>query len=816
MPPEAPPDDADSPGPRRKRKKKDPSDAPSEPTAVEKPVKAKKRASGPRRPKAAPRVRKSWRRFFLEEALTVGLGVALGLGAASYLLWRRALDDVDAWRASPPRPTPGVVWSAPITVDPGDPATVPLLVEWLLAAGYERVSTVHTIDQFSVDGDTVHVWTSSTRDTPEGRGNIRIAEGKVADVADGLVLHAIPLAVLGDLEAHRTSVDLGQVSPWMEPALLAMEDVRFRDHVGVDPLGVVRAVLHNLLRGQDLQGGSTLTQQLAKNLFLSQERTARRKVREAFFAAALERRMSKDELLALYLTEVYLGNVGGVPIHGVEQGARAFFGVSASSLDIGQAATLAGIISSPNAYNPLRHPERATERRDLALDRMVATGALESDARDREKARELVVGGVIPAASRRAPWAVDNALDQLEEALGGGIVAGYGVYTTIDPMLQAAAERSVAAGLAEVVAEFPEASGAEAALVAVRVEDGAIVAWVGGRDYTNSPFDRAGHAWRQVGSTVKPLTLLSAFDDDSSLTPLSRVVDEPITRRIDGRTWTPRNYDGTWLGDISLRTALEGSRNIPAIKLAEEVGIPALQSDLRALGLSRATNLPSVALGAFPATPVEVAGAYTVFPGGGTAHTPYLVTRVDDPFGQPVLRFEPERRDVASARAAALATSVLEGVVQDGTGSRVSRYGVEGPVGGKTGTTDDYRDAWFVGFTPTLSVAVWVGADQGGGFGLSGSRGAIPLWAPFVAASNTLNGTFPRPTSVTTVTVCAESERVARPACPTVYSELVPADHVPDASCDVHGGPIVDLAQGLRRLFGRRKTRDEPDRRADD
>ena len=559
-----------------------------------------------------------------------------------------------------------------------------------------------------------------------------------------------------------------------------------------------------------MQGGSTLTQQLAKNLFLTQERTARRKIKEAFYAAAMERTLGKDALLELYLAEVYLGQVGGVPVHGVEQAARAFFGVSASSLDAGQAATLAGIISSPNTYSPHRHPERATERRDLALGRMVAEGHLEQAAADAIRATPMVTGGSVPAANRRAPWAVDAAVDQLEEALDGGIASGYHVTTTIDPALQRHAERAVVQGLADVRAAYPDATQAQAALVAVRVSDGAIMAMVGSRDYDESPFNRATQAWRQVGSTVKPLIVASAFDADPSLTPLTVLLDEPITRRVDGATWTPSNYDHQFVGEITLRRSLEGSRNIPAVKVAEMVGMSGVQRQLRTLGLSEATLLPSASLGAFPATTVEIAGAYTVFPGGGTKVAPLLVTDVDDADGTSILHYDAERTPILSAASAALTTSILQGVVSDGTGARVRRYDVGNSVAGKTGTTDAYRDAWFVGFTPELVVAVWVGTDRGEGIGLSGSRAAIPLWGRFVAGSGMTGGTFPQPATVTTVSVCADSERIARNACPNTYREVVPRGHEPDDKCDEHGGPLVEVGGVLQRLFrGLRRDHDE-------
>lgn len=766
---------------------------------------AKKPTRTRRTKKAAAPPPRSPMRWVAAEVGTVVLGVTLGLVAGSFVEYRRASADVRAWLDNPVKSTPGVVLSAPLTVVVGQKLSAADLISDLLRAGYERVDGAPEAKQFDDDGPTFVVHTEAGE-----RGDITFADSAVSGVEPSpLQIGPIPLAVIGDMETHRTSIALSDLSPWVAPAVLSMEDARFWNHPGIDPLGVSRAIVTDVTGSGPMQGGSTLTQQLAKNLFLTQERTVRRKISEAFYALALERTLGKEALLELYLGEVYLGQVGGIPVHGVEQGARAFFGVSAHSLSAGQAATLAGIISSPNTWSPHRHPERATERRDLVVSRMQALGHLEHTAAEAIRTAPLEVSGTMVAADRSAPWAVDAAVDQLEEALDGGIAAGYQVSTTIDPVLQRAAERAVAEGLDEVRTSYPDAAQAQAALVAVRVSDGAIVAMVGSRDYAESPFNRATQAWRQLGSTVKPLALAAAFDADPSLTPLSVLLDEPITRRVDGSSWSPSNYDHTFVGEITVRRALEGSRNIPAVKVAEMVGPSGLQRHLRGLGLSEATLLPSAALGAFPATAVEVAGAYTVFPGGGSAVTPLLVTAVHDRDGVSVLSYETTRTPTVSAASAAMTTSILEGVITDGTGARVRRYDVGRPVAGKTGTTDGYRDAWFVGFTPDLVVAVWVGTDRGDGIGLSGSRAAIPLWGRFVADSGYTGGRFPTTDSLVAVEVCADSERIARDACPNTYWERVPAGYEPEDKCDEHGGPLVEAGSFIKRLFrGFRKKED--------
>lgn len=810
-------DDATSAAPpkRTRKKKADTATAAPEPAvAAEKP----KRARKPRGPSVTTKRKQPtrWRHWLALEALTWLGGAATGVAIAGAVLVAAARDDIQARLASPPQSTPGTVWSGSMTIHEGQHVTVRELAGDLLAGGYERVERLDASPKTDRAGlialrpDGLDIWTSggeiAGRTYASARTRIIVNEGRVTDIDPGtkVTLRPTVLATVGDREATRVDVRLDAISPHVIDALLAMEDSRFHQHYGFDPVGLTRASVANVL-GRRTQGGSTITQQLVKNLFLTPERSLRRKAHEAIYAIALESLLDKDKILAMYLREVYLGQMGGVPLYGVEQASRAWFGVSAKRLTPEQAATIVGVIPSPNQWSPTRHPEKSLERRDLVLARLGMLGKLTGEQVTAAKARGLEIRGELPGAVRRAPWAVDMAIEAAEHAVGEGALAGHGyqVFTTIDPALQRAAERAVREGLAELDAEYPKAAGAQAALVAVRVSDGAIVAMVGSRDYLDSPFNRANAAWRQAGSTVKPLTMLAAFDADSKLTPLTAFDDSPIARRIDGKPWTPRNYDGKFVGDISLRHAIEGSRNIPAILLAESIGATKLQRFYERSGLSRASKLPSASLGSFAATPLELAGAYTAFPGGGTAHRPWLVGRVYDVQGATVVQLAPEAVQLASARAAALSTHVLRGVITDGTGARAGYYGVHGAVGGKTGTTDDYRDAWFVGFTPDLVVAVWVGNDRGT-LGLSGSRAALPAWSRFIAALGPLPTDFAKPSGVTAVTLCTADGTLAKSdCCDPTYVEWFVDGTQPTKRCSK--GPIVEVGELLGGLFRRKR-----------
>ncbi|HHO52790.1 MAG TPA: hypothetical protein ENK18_18420 [Deltaproteobacteria bacterium] len=783
-----------------------------------------KRAAGrpaSRRPSLPALPAPGSRAWLIAEILTWSAALLAGALITSGLLWVRARRDVTAYLSAPPQSEQSTIWSAPMRIEIGMPADPAILEDDLLAAGYERVE--HLLDSDGVHGDraglfalsdgTFELWTSPHEPLPdgrsvtEGRTTITVADGEVRAISrpGGVTLPPTVLGWIGDPEVERDPVVLSELSRWVEPALLSMEDARFREHHGVDPIGIARALFANATSDRQ-QGGSTLTQQLAKNLFLSNDRTLRRKVREVFFAAALEGQLSKDELLELYLGEVYLGQMGGLPLHGFEAASRAWFGKSAGRLEVHEAALIVGVIPAPNAYSPIRHPELARERRDLVLQKMHELGKLDAGLLSDATERPVVLSGLEPSRIRRAPYAVDAAIERVEGMLGQGVLArGVHVHTTIHPLLQRAAEEAVAEGMAELDEDYPKAAGAQVALVAVRISDGSVAAMVGGRSYADSAYNRAMDAQRQVGSTIKPITLVKALDD-GVVTPATRLPDEPLTVDLGTEIWTPKNYDGKFEGEVSLRRAIEASRNIPAIHLANQVGMVRLQRFYQSLGLSQATALPSAALGSFSATPVEMAGAYTMFH-RGISHQPEVVDRVLTVQGDELLHLEPTSRAVVDERAAAQAMDLLRGVIQSGTGARARRYGVDSPAGGKTGTTDEYRDAWFVGLTPELAVAVWVGRDRGT-LGLAGSRGALPTWARFVAASGTLSGQPYMPDGLERVTLCVETSLPIRKDCPERITELFIAGTAPDERCDEHGGPQVQIGRLFGNLF-RRQVDDE-------
>lgn len=551
---------------------------------------------------------------------------------------------------------------------------------------------------------------------------------------------AIPLgAVDPDLDEFRIPVRLEQVPDHLRQAVLAVEDQRFYDHDGLDFRRIAGALVANIRHRAIAQGGSTITQQLAKNLFLSHHRTPIRKLREAAFALALEDRYSKDRILEAYLNEIYLGQTRSDAIHGVAAAAYYYFGKQVADLTLGESAILAGMIRAPNRHTPIRHPVTSRRRRDLVINLMAAQGRItrsEAAAARRERIRARPH----PRTMVVAPWFRDYILGGtggLTSGRPGVPPRGGAVFTTLDPVLQPAANRAVRSGLATIVP-----AGAQVALVAIDPRSGDILAMVGGRDYSTSQYNRATDALRQPGSAFKPIVALAALGRDGAtagrahgpaFTLASVLRDEPLAIPTPQGPWEPRNYDGDFLGRVTFREALEHSRNVPFVRIGLEVGPARIVRTARDLGITSALRpLPSLSLGSSEVTLLELVRAYGVFAGGGyLAESRALFGRVNEK-GE-LTRVPPGlgTHPVDPAEAY-LVTSGLEGVIARGTGRALAQLAPYGGLAGKTGTSNDWRDAWFVAFTPTLVVGVWVGFDDGRSLGLSGARAALPIAGRFL------------------------------------------------------------------------------------
>ena len=508
------------------------------------------------------------------------------------------------------------------------------------------------------------------------------------------------------------SVRLARLPEHLPQAVIATEDRRFYEHFGVDLLGLARAMLSNVRAGGVVQGGSTITQQLAKNLYLSHERTVLRKIRELYLAIWLETRLSKDQILELYLNRVYLG----AGAYGMEAAAQRYFAKSATGVTLPEAAMLAGLLKAPSAYAPTRHLKRARSRAGVVLGAMAAAGYLseaQAEAARAEPAKVASRGG-IDSANYFVDWLAEDLESRVSSA-----EHDLGVVTTLDPGLQGAAERILREGLAREGKALGVGQGAIVALDA----DGAVRAMVGGRSYAASQFNRAAQASRQPGSAFKPVVYLAALD--AGLTPDSRFVDQPVT--VEG--WRPRNWNDEYLGRITLRTALARSVNSVAVQLQERVGRARVIETARRLGIESARRPePSLALGTFEVTPLELTAAYAAFAGRGRLVRPYGVVAVFDREGRPLYRRRaPDAPRVVASRSLEQMRDMLGAVVRDGTG-RAART-TRGRALGKTGTTQDARDGWFIGVSGDLTIGVWTGNDDGSATrGLSGGGLPARIW----------------------------------------------------------------------------------------
>lgn len=543
---------------------------------------------------------------------------------------------------------------------------------------------------------------------------------------------ALPIGPLASGAAeYRIPVRLDEMPDHLVQAVLAVEDQRFHRHSGLDFRRIAGALVANLRSGGITQGGSTITQQLAKNLFLHARRTPLRKLREAAMAVALEDRYDKSTILEAYLNEIYLGQDGGDAIHGVGAAARYYFGKPVSDVTLGEAALLAGMIRSPNRTTPIRHPTAARERRDLVLDLMVAQDRI-SPAQSRRASRERLRSRPSPRQAVQAPWFRDLAVSTLEGRAGRISSRGAAVYTSIDATLQRAANRAVQEGLVRF-----RSREVQAALVALDPRTGEVLALVGGRDYATSQFNRVVQARRQPGSAFKPIVALAALGrqggEDPQFTLASVLRDEPVSIDTPAGRWEPGNFDHQFRGSVTFREALEQSLNVPFVRVGLAIGPDRIVRTARALGITSPMQaVPSLALGAAEVSPFELTRAFGVLAAGGRLAEPVTVLGVVEADGTVRDRAEASVSEVVSPAEAYLVTSGLEGVIERGTGRGLAELAGWGGLAGKSGTSNDFRDAWFVAYTPAIVVGVWVGFDDGRSVGLSGARSALPIVARFL------------------------------------------------------------------------------------
>jgi len=730
---------------------------------------------------------------------------------------------------------PTRIYSDRLRIHPGDPLGPDAVLRRLGRSGYAAVAgTPSRPGEYRKAGGRVEAYLRGFA-LPGGeikarRAVIRFDGALVASVSDasGRSQNRVELepellaTIFGPQHVERQMIALDDVPDGFLAALLAAEDVRFFDHHGVDPVAIARASLKNVRAGRIVQGGSTLTQQLVKNLYLDQRKTFFRKGREAILATLLELRYPKPRILEAYLNHVYLGQRGPVAICGVSAGARFYFGRDLKDLTQAEWAMLAGIIRNPGGYNPFLHAERALERRNLVLDAMVRVGSLKRQDADRSREEPLRLGSG-EGGFDHAPYVADFVRSQLAELYSIQMLeeGGLRVYTSIDTLLQENAETSLAKGIEQLEASVPSIKKnlgkrrLQGLLLATEPRTGEVLAMVGGRDYKSSQFNRTVQARRQPGSCFKPFVYLAGFEAaiagrDGALNPATILDDQPLDLVSGGKAWHPENYDGQFRGPVTARHALEESLNVPTVRAAQQVGLKDVVEIARRCGLpGELRPFPSLALGAQEVSPLELATAYGTLAAEGMRVSPSIIRAVVGADGEAISRHRQDPVRAVSPQGAYLVTDVLRGVLLRGTGASAGALGFYGDAAGKTGTTDDMRDAWFVGYTPDLLALTWVGYDSNEKTGLTGASGALPIWVNFMMRSKTRWGSrgFVEPSGIVRVEIDPETGERATRKCPARFEESFAEGAEPAEDCHLHGSGVF---KWFKRLWNKDQARVKP------
>jgi 1A family penicillin-binding protein len=581
------------------------------------------------------------------------------------------------------------------------------------------------------------------------------------------------------LPEKRYWVPIDRIPPFLQKALVAVEDARFYEHGGIDIRGIARALVKDVVKGRLAEGGSTITQQLVKNKHLSGEKTIERKLEEGRLAMEYESKYTKGQILEMYFNEIYYGHGAW----GIAQAARLYFDKNPEELTDAECAMLAGIPKNPGRYNPLGEPARVTGRRDVVLKRMVDLKMI--TPRQQKKLRSLRVTYLPPG---QAPWYLAQIKSRLQERFGPEIaeLGGLDVTAAMDLELQNLAERTLRDGVKRV---SPQLQGA---LLSLDPTTGDVLAAVGGVDFSQSAYNRAFVARRQPGSAIKPLIYAAALE--KGVTAASVWDDTPVTYdRGNNQTWQPLNYGREQYGELTLRQALAHSNNVITVKLLETIGVPYFVDFARSAGLPlRSPNDLSLALGTDDVTLHDLVQSYSPLANGGLRAEPRTIIRLYDRNRRVWTENPPAITPVISPAAAFVTTSLLKDVLVYGTAKSLKRFGQERPAAGKTGTTDEYRDAWFVGYTPQLVTGIWVGHDKPkpGGKGFTGGAVAAPIWERFMrpALAGRPAVDFPQPETVVAVSIDPATGYLATPDCPERRDEFFIAGTEPTQACPEHGG----------------------------
>jgi penicillin-binding protein 1B len=731
------------------------------------------------------------------------------------------------------------IFAAPREVRPGQKLTVRLIANELREAGYsaDGASQLSQLGTYSGGGRSITVRPGPQSYHSQDSATIRIDSGVVGSIADahGELLSSYelePLLITGLSEdANRTKrrlIAYDEIPSNLVQAVLAIEDRRFFEHSGVNYWRLMEAIFRDVATGQKQQGGSTLTMQLARGFFLTPEKRIKRKIIEIVITFQLEHRFSKKQIFEMYANEINLGQRGSFSIDGFGEASQSYFGKDVRQLDLAECALLAGIIQRPNYFNPFRHADRTIERRNLVLDSMVETGAITKDQAERAKAEPLHLTAASVDASE-APYFVDLVHDQLLQKLGERDFnrEGLRIYTSLDPDLQREATAAVESTI-HVVDEQVDKLHArhkpgeayvypQVALVALNPHTGQVLALVGGRSYGASQLNHAV-ARRPTGSIFKPFVYAAAFATAAQGTmlsgqtklfsPVTLLSDEQTTYDVGGQEYTPRNFEGVYHDQVTARYALQQSLNNATIGLAGLVGFDRVAALAREAGIRSARGTPSVAIGTYDAAPLDMAGAYTIFANNGLHLDPWMLASVRTPTGDIISDYTPTSKQVLDARVAYLTTSMMQNVINAGTGYEVRRRGFTAPAAGKTGTS---HDAWFAGFTSNLLCIVWVGNDDYTDVKIEGAHAAAPIWAEFMKKAVLLPQysdahDFSMPGGVEMVQIDKVSNLLSDDSCPERYYAAFLDGTAPTETCDHPADHPADHRNLLQKIFGTGKN----------
>jgi penicillin-binding protein 1B len=768
-------------------------------------------------------LRSPWGKVLAAVVLIVGI---TGLSVFGYY-WHRYSRLIDVKLNGGPFTTPSKIFAGPEAIYAGQEVAPAEIISRLRGAGYSEASTNRT-GWYRVRADAVEVFPGPDSYFTSEPAVLKFTGRRInqivslRDNAEQPLYELEPELITNLFDRSREKrrlVRYEDIPKSLRDAIISIEDKRFFEHAGLDVLRLLKAVYVDVREMRPDQGASTLSQQLARGFFLYPDKTLKRKVAELMITLQLEQRLTKEKIFEFYCNQVYMGRRGSFNIHGIGEAAQAFYEKDFRELSLAEAATLAGLIQLPEYRHPVRHPQRALERRNVVLRAMLENGVISKAQHDDAVKRPLGVSSGA-AESSDAPYFVDMVNDQLQgRFLEKDLVTQvFRVYTTLDMRLQRAAVDAVRYGMPlvdEQVKKQRRFRGqkpptAQVALVALDPHTGEVKALVGGRDYGVSQLNHVT-AKRQPGSAFKPFvyatamnTALDAVGTSPVLTPISMVDDSPTTFWFDGKPYEPSNFKDQFYGPITLREALAHSLNIATVKVAEMVGYDKVVEMARWSGMNMQIQAtPAVALGSYEVQPLEIAGAYTIFANSGVHVAPYMIRAVREQGGQTVLANQTVETPVLDPRIAYIMTNLLEEVMRSGTAAGVRARGFGVPAAGKTGTS---HDGWFAGYTSNLLCIVWVGFDDNTELNIEGARSALPIWTEFMKKAVTYRpyrnpAPFEPVDGIVTAEVDPETQELATSGCPKRRMEVFVAGTQPVGYCRAHGGrpgaaPLLTTVSG--------------------